>query len=219
MFDRLFNRRGQSERDTADDAQTRRWVVLDTETTGLNIRHDHVISIAAVGIHIEPDLRQAHICLSDTFEAFIRQDRPEVKKDNILIHHIGIDAQEQGSDQIEVLGDFAAWVGHAPLFAYHAEFDRVMLTKAFKGSSLPELSNPWVDVQPLANWATHQIHPLGLDECAMRFGLENIVRHQAASDTFLTAELLLCLLPQIRKVASSFSGVQRLAIEHESQRI
>ena len=53
----------------------------------------------------------------------------------------------------------------------------------------------------------------------MRFGLENIVRHQAASDTFLTAELLLCLLPQIRKVASSFSGVQRLAIEHESQRI
>lgn len=219
MFDKLFKRINKSGPDSTDNADLRRWVVLDTETTGLNIRHDHVISIAAVAIHIEPDLSDARISLTDTFEALIRQDQPEVKKDNILIHHIGVDAQEQGTDQIQALGDFAAWVGHAPLFAYHAEFDRTMLAKAFKGSSLPELSNPWVDVQPLANWATRQIHPLGLDECATRFGLENIVRHQAASDTFLTAELLLCLLPQLRKVAASFAEVQRLAIEHESNRL
>ncbi len=217
MFDNLFKRRGSSGQDSADSVDLTRWVVLDTETTGLNIRHDRVLSIAAVALRIEPDLSDARITLGDTFEAVIRQDQPKAKKDNILIHHIGVAAQGNGDDQAEVLGAFAHWVGLSPLFAYHAEFDRMMLAKAFKGCAMKELSNPWVDVQPLANSVTRQTHPLGLDECAARFNLQSIVRHQAASDTFITAELLLYLLPQIRRTAKDFVQLQRLAIEHATQ--
>jgi len=218
MFDNLLKRwhRSDAHRDAAVDLQ--RWVVLDTETTGLNIRQDQVISVAAVAIHIETDLSQPRISLADTFEAVIRQDKPRAQKDNILIHHIGVAAQAGGGEQAEILAAFANWVGDSPLFAYHADFDRAMLAKAFKSCAMHDVSNPWVDVQPLANWVTRQIHPLGLDECATRFNLESIVRHQAASDTFVTAELLLCLLPNIRQVAKNFVELQRLAIDNDRHR-
>lgn len=218
MFDKLFGRSNEKPATEYEDAYelvgTCRWVVLDTETTGLNIRHDRIISIAAVAIHIEPDLTDAHIPLADTFEAVIHQDHPKAKKDNILIHHIGVDAQGQGHPERDVLTWFVDWVGDSPLFAYHAPFDKAMLANGLKHAGLPEISNPWVDVQPLANWVTRQTHPLGLDECVMRFNLESITRHSAASDTFVTAELLMQLLPQIRQTATDFEQLQQLASQN-----
>lgn len=218
MFDKLFGHSHESSPRKEDDAYelvgTCRWVVLDTETTGLNIRHDRIISIAAVAMHIEPDLTDAHIPLADTFEAIIHQDHPKAKKDNILIHHIGVDAQGRGHTERDVLTWFLSWVGDSPIFAYHAPFDKAMLARALKESGLPDMNNSWVDVQPLANWATRQTHPLGLDECATRFNLESIARHSAASDTFVTAELLMRLLPQIRKSAKDFRQLQQLASEN-----
>lgn len=218
MFDKLFGRSSEPLQKMDDGAYelvgTRRWVVLDTETTGLNIRHDRVISIAAVAVHIESDLTDAHIPLADTFEAVIHQAHPKAKKDNILIHHIGVDAQGKGYAQADVLDWFVQWVGESPIFAYHAPFDKAMLGNAFKEAGLPALPNPWVDVQPLANWVTRQTHPLGLDECVTRFKLQSIARHSAASDTFVTAELLLKLLPLIRQTATSFEQLQQLASQN-----
>lgn len=208
MFDKLF---GRSPIRSSDAVSSNRWVVLDTETTGLSLWRDRVISIAAVAVHLEPDLSSARIDLGDSFEAVIRQDNPKNAKDNILIHHIGLDAQFHGDDQADVLTAFARWAGDSPLFAYHAPFDKAMLASAYKKSSLPPLSNPWTDVQPLANWALRQTHMLGLDECMELFGLSCIARHQAAADTFLTAELLLKLLPAIRQTANSFGALQQLA--------
>lgn len=217
MFDKWFKRTQASDAQSSVCADPLRWIVLDTETTGLNIKRDHVLSIAALAIHLEPGLQAARISLSDTFDAVIRQDAPKNNKENILIHHIGLDAQGHGREQADVLTAFFEWVGDAPLFAYHADFDRAMLAKACKTCSLPVLTNTWVDVQPLANWVTRQTHRLGLDECAMRFGLESITRHQAASDTFLTAELLMRLLPKLRSEASDFAGLERIAVDHASQ--
>ncbi len=218
MFDKLFGRSPEQKQDPHAGAYelvgTCRWVVLDTETTGLNMRHDRVISIAAVALHIESDLTDGHIPLVDTFEAVIHQDHPKPKKDNILIHHIGLDAQGKGYPAIEVLTWFMNWVGDSPIFAYHAPFDKAMLANECKHAGLPELINPWVDVQPLANWVTRQTHPLGLDECVTRFELESIARHSAASDTFVTAELLMKLLPLIRQKATDFTQLQQLASQN-----
>ena len=214
MFDKLFNRFGSSDdRQSALNAADR-WVVLDTETTGLNLKRDHVISIAAVAIHLVPDLSQARIDLGDTFGAVLHQEQPTARKDNILIHHIGIAAQTEGKNPRDVLESFATWVGQSPLWAYHAPFDKAMLANAYKRVQLEPLANPWVDIQPLANWAARQTHMLGLDECMSIFDLSCIERHQAASDTFLTAELLLKLMPRLREVAHNFQQVQRLSSQN-----
>lgn len=222
MFDKLFGRSTKSgvapQEDPHADAYelvgTNRWVVIDTETTGLNIRHDRIISIAGVAVHLEPDLSDGHIPLADTFEAVIHQEHPKAKKDNILIHHIGVDAQGNGHAEPDVLGWFVSWVADSPIFAYHAPFDKAMLANALKHAGMPEMNNPWVDVQPIANWVTRDSHPLGLDECVERFGLESIARHSAASDTFVTAELLLKLLRHTKSVATDFKQLQQLASQN-----
>jgi DNA polymerase-3 subunit epsilon len=222
MFDKWFGHKDPFAKHADQQAQdgayelvgTQRWVVLDTETTGLNIRHDRIISIAALAVHIEPDLSDAHIPLVDTFEAVIHQEHPKTKKDNILIHHIGVGEQGQGHAQADVLGWFEQWLGNSPIFAYHAPFDKAMLEHAMKACGMRALANRWVDVQPLANWSVRETYPLGLDECVARFGLESISRHSAASDTFVTAELLLRLLPQIREVAQDFSQLEQLASQN-----
>ncbi|UOD50898.1 3'-5' exonuclease [Orrella daihaiensis] len=221
MFDKLFGRSPTPETQPHADAYelvgTCRWVVVDTETTGLNIRHDRIISIAAVAVHLEPDLSDGHIPLADTFEAVIHQAHPKAKKDNILIHHIGVDAQGKGHAEADVLGWFVNWVGDSPIFAYHAPFDKAMIANALKHVGMPEMSNPWVDVQPIANWVTRQSHALGLDECVEHFGLESIARHSAASDTFVTAELLLKLLRHTQSVATDFKQLQQLASQNATR--
>ena len=222
MFDKFFGRIGHETSPETDQATTdayelvgtERWVVLDTETTGLNIRHDHIISIAAVAIHVEPDLSEAYIPLVDTFEAVIHQTNLKPQKENILIHHIGVGEQGQGHAQADVMTWFTNWVGESPIFAYHAPFDRAMIEHAMKASNLRPLANPWVDVQPLANWSVRETYPLGLDECVTRFNLQSISRHSAASDTFVTAELLLKLLPRIREAAIDFKQLQQLAAQN-----
>jgi DNA polymerase-3 subunit epsilon len=71
-----------------------RWVVLDVETTGLDVRQDQVLSVAALGLH----WRQggAELVVADAFEADLRPHAARANHDNILLHGIGLGRQQQG---------------------------------------------------------------------------------------------------------------------------
>jgi DNA polymerase-3 subunit epsilon len=213
MFDRLFRRKGHGAAD-AQASEPLRWVVLDTETTGLNVKRDRLLSIAAVGVHLQPGLKAAKIQVADSFDAIIGQDSPTACKQNILIHHIGVGAQAQGARLTDVLQAFSQWVGDAPLFAYHADFDEAIIKNAYKQAGLPPLSNRWVDVAPLTNAMFKDIANTALDERIARLGLQCIARHDAVGDTFVTAELLLRMLPRLRAQAQSFADIERVAVDH-----
>lgn len=214
MFDKLFRKNGPiSDVAVAQTVVTRaeRWIVLDTETTGLSLWRDRLISIAAVAIHLESDLKVARIRVQDSFEAVILPEKMKHNKDNILIHHIGVGAQTAGDEQSQTLQRFTDWIGDAPLFAFHAPFDKAMVLNAYKMVSLALPSNQWVDVAPLANWVARDSRQVSLDERIHQFGLQCIARHQAAGDTFVTAELLLKMLPALRHKANDLKGIIRLA--------
>lgn len=219
MFDKLF-RKNKARADGAvvqtAVTQAERWIVLDTETTGLSLWRDRLISIAAVAIHLESDLKVARIRVQDSFEAVIRPEKMKHNKDNILIHHIGVGAQMAGDEQCQALQRFTDWIGDAPLFAFHAPFDKAMVLNAYKKVSLALPSNQWVDVAPLANWVARDSRHVSLDERIHLFGLQCIARHQAAGDTFVTAELLLKMLPALRHKANDLKGIIRLAREQVS---
>jgi DNA polymerase-3 subunit epsilon len=77
--------------------------------------------------------------------------------------------------------------------------------------SLTVPQNRWIDVAPLVNWVSRDTKHVSLDDRMAQFGLQCIARHQASGDTFVTAELLLMLLPALRGSVSDAAGLARLA--------
>lgn len=213
MFDKLIARLRTQSSVESTVHEPLRWIVLDTETTGLSLWTDHLISIAAVAVVCEPGLRSARIVLGDRFEAVIHQQKPTHKKSNILVHHIGVQAQRDADDGRQVMQRFAQWAGDAPLFAFHAPFDRAMIAKACKKFDLPEPASPWVDVAAMASCARRDTFAASLDDRLQEFGLTCFERHQASADMFATAELLMRLLPILREQVQDFRGLLRICAD------
>ena len=176
-----------------------RWVVLDCESSGLDVRRDRLLSVAAVALHFDAPGR-ATIRPGDSFEVLLRHSRPEAApaKANILLHGIGVGAQQQGVEPARALQALRAYVGHSPLLAFHAAFDRALIDRACKAALGARLANPWLDLAPLAAALHPEVKALALDDWLAHFGIRCARRHQAAADAWATAELLLRLLPALR---------------------
>jgi DNA polymerase-3 subunit epsilon len=190
--------------------EPRRWIVLDVETSGLNPYADQLLAIAALALEVSPDFKRVSIRIGDSYEAVLKQDLPS-SKDNILIHHIGAQAQSEGRDPIEVLEEFRQWVGDSPLLAFHAAFDEAMIHRAYSLFGLKPLQNEWLDIEPLAKITGVNPKLRALDDWLKYFGIECAVRHQAAADTFATAELLMRLWPYLAKEANSWASLRSVA--------
>ena len=190
--------------------EVRRWIVLDVETSGLNPYSDRLLAIAAVALEVSPNFEDISIVIGDSFEAVLKQDLPS-NKDNILIHHIGTQAQSEGRPPLEVLEEFRAWLGQSPLLAFHAPFDESMINRAYGLYGLKTLQNEWLDIEPLAKITGVNPSLRALDDWLGHFGIECAVRHQAAADTFATAELLMRLWPYLKREASSWASLRSIA--------
>jgi len=190
--------------------EARRWIVLDVETSGLNPYSDRLLAIAAVALDVSPDFERIAIVIGDSYEAVLKQDLPS-SKDNILIHRIGAQAQADGRPPIEVLEEFRSWLGDCPLLAFHSAFDEAMLSRAYALAGLKPLQNEWLDIEPLAKITGVNPSLRALDDWLGYFGIECAVRHQAAADTFATAELLMRLWPYLKREASSWASLRSIA--------
>ena len=190
--------------------ESRRWIVLDVETSGLHMDSDHLLAIAGVAVEVSADFKRISIVIGDSYEAVLKQTLPS-NKDNILIHHIGAQAQSDGRFPEEVLEEFRQWVGSCPLLAFHAAFDEGMINKAYSSYGLKPLQNEWLDIEPLAKITGVNPRLRSLDDWLSYFGIECAIRHQAASDTFATAELLMRLWPYLSKEGNSWASLRDIS--------
>ena len=170
-----------------------RWVVLDLETSGLNLNRDQVLSIGAVVIE------DGAIDLSQAFErTLLRPDNP--LSPSMLLHELGPAAIAAGSDPVDALLDFMDFVGDSPVLAFHAPFDQHMLTRALKDSLGYRLQHVFMDVAALAPMFCPQVNlrEAGLDQWINHFNLQVEDRHNASADALATAELALILFSRAR---------------------
>jgi DNA polymerase-3 subunit epsilon len=166
-----------------------RWVVIDTETSGLDPLRDRLLAIGGVAVD------DRGILLEDSFEIVLRGDRSGDAA-NIAIHGIGHGAQAEGVPAPEALGAFRDWAGAAPRVGYHTDFDRTVLRTAFAGAAVAAEDRPWLDLATLARALVPEASRYGarsLDDSLAAFGIECTIRHNAAADALATAELLLRL--------------------------
>ena len=171
-----------------------RCVVVDVETSGLNMLDDRLISIGAVAVV------NGQIALGDSFSVVLQQETAS-HKDNILLHGIGGAAQTEGVPAADALLDFVDYLGKDLLVAFHVTFDRSMIQRAIRQYLGITFKHPWVDlayVAPALNPALAS-HHRSLDDWAGHFGIRNDARHNALADAFVTAQLFQILLGQARK--------------------
>ncbi|HGY9625562.1 3'-5' exonuclease [Pseudomonas juntendi] len=171
-----------------------RWVVLDLETSGLNVNRDQVLSIGAVAIE------DGAIDLGQQFERTLH--RPAQKTNaSVLIHGLGPSALAAGCDPAHALLDLLEFIGDSPVLAFHAPFDQRMLARALKDSLGYRLQHPFFDMAELAPMLNPDtvLREASLDDWIARFGLQVEERHHASADAQVTAELALILFSQARR--------------------
>ena len=170
-----------------------RFVVLDTETSGLDPRRDRPLALAAVEV-IDGRIRAGGIA------HVLRQAQPN-SVDNILVHGITPTTQAAGVPVETALLEFLEFAGKDPLVAFHAAFDREILARACRETLGVRLANPWIDVAALAEDLVPEAirARADLDTLLAHFAIRTGERHRAVSDAQATAELFLVLLARARE--------------------
>ena len=179
--------------DLAAASDVSRWVVVDVETSGLNMRTDRLIAIGAVAVDA------GAIRLADSMEIVLQQSRIS-DRENILIHGIGGTAQAEGVPPVEALLSFLEFLGKSPLVAFHVAFDKTMIDRALKTWLGLNFNHAWADlayVCPALYPELARSHR-SLDNWMQRFEISNFARHSALADAVSTAELLLALREKLQ---------------------
>jgi len=181
------------------------FVVFDTETTGLNVKKDKILSIGAVRV------KNWEIDLSDSFDHLVNQEYQSENQQSITIHGILPVLREESLEEEQAIQAFLDYVGNSILVGHHVAFDIRMVNKSLRRLKLSKLKNKHLDTAYLANrvqgnYNHMQNQRLGLDELCQKYGISPTDRHTAAGDAFLTAILFMKLLYKLKK-----RGVRNLA--------
>jgi DNA polymerase III subunit epsilon len=176
------------------DAASVRWVVVDCETTGLDLERARLLAIGAVAV------LATRIEIDDSFSVRVRQDQPS-EDPSIVIHGIGPTEQALGESVSDALQSFAHFVGEAPLAAFHAPFDRKILDLERRAASLDSTGWLWLDLAELLPilYPDRAAGRSSLDDWLQSFGIHHPMRHDALGDAFATAQLLQIALAQAQR--------------------
>lgn len=174
------------------------FVVLDTETSGLNPREDEVLSFGAIKIH------QGSIRLDTAVEFYPESFREPGSA--AAVH--GLVGRPDTRSTRDFSDAVLSFLGGGILVGHHVNFDLEMLLKVCRPFGLKAFPNPVLDTMNLAirldhgpRSALHEV-PLkaySLDALCERFHIPMDDRHTAGGDAFLTAQLLLKLLKEAEK--------------------
>lgn len=118
------------------------WVALDCETTGLDVRHDEVVSIGAVRIVGD------RLLTSERLELLVRPERA-VSAGSVRIHRLRSQDLAGGLPLHEAMVQLLRFIGSRPLVGYYLEFDVAMLNRAVRpllGFGLPQ---PCIEISAL----------------------------------------------------------------------
>jgi len=114
------------------------WVALDCETTGLNVRTDEIISIAAVRIVGN------RVMTSERMELLVRPERRRVSAESVRVHQLREQDVAHGIAPEAALIQLMYFIGCRPLVGYYLEFDLAMIDHALfplLGLGLPQPRN------------------------------------------------------------------------------
>jgi DNA polymerase-3 subunit epsilon len=179
----------------ADDAPVDRvrFVVLDSETTGLNPRVDRIVTIGAVAV------QAGEIVIDDGCAALIKMDG---NTSAVAVHGVTRDESRGGVEETDALARFLAYVRDGVIVGHHIGHDIATFNAAYERHWGAALLNRSLDTMDLTLHLERDgafaerppIRQYTLDALCDFFGVIPHDRHTATGDAFITAQVFLRLL-------------------------
>ena len=143
-----------------------RYVVVNTEATGLDLDKDRLLAVAAIAI-----------------------DGGTLSPDNSVYAPL----EEQPAEAMARLLEFA---GQSPWVVFNAAFNRTLLEHAFDAHLGFEPEAQWIDLQWILPVLFQELESgqARLDTWMDAFGIETFQRHHALGDAYAIAQMLMASL-------------------------
>jgi DNA polymerase-3 subunit epsilon len=182
-----------------------RFVVLDSETTGLDPRKDRLISIGAIAV------AGAELRLDDTFEALLRV---AFNTASVTVHGVTREQTRGGLEEPEALERFLDYLKDGVIVGHHIGHDVETLNAGYERHFGFALRNRALDTMDLTlhierdgGFVGHErIRSFTLDALCTLFGVVPHDRHTAAGDAYMTALVFQRLLRLATRVGRTSLG-------------
>ncbi len=163
-----------------------RFVVLDSETTGLDPRKDRIVTIGAIAV------LNHEILIEDSFEALLKV---QYNSSAVTVHGVTRDESLAGLDEPEALDQFLRYLGNGIIVGHHIAHDVNTFNAGYERHFGFQMENASLDTMELALHLERDgafagrdaIQDFSLDALCALFDIIPHDRHTAAGDAFITA--------------------------------
>jgi DNA polymerase-3 subunit epsilon/CBS domain-containing protein len=188
-----------------------RCVVLDTETTGLQVDRARIISVGAVcidGTEIE----------ADTEQSFLIDPGEPIPEASSKIHGL-YDGDVRGTGSFEdVVSPLLDAITGRVVVGHNIGFDLAMLAQEHRRAAMAWTPPPALDTGLLARAVNPHLPDGSLDTVAAWLGVDIVDRHTALGDARATAQVYLRLLPKLLGAGvRSFAEAERYIVEQNGE--
>ncbi len=178
-----------------------RFVVFDTELTGLKLRKDSIVSIGAV------KMAGGRIHLGDYFYRLVKPETALTGK-SVLIHEITPEEVATCPDIETLLPEFLEFCRDSVLVGHFISVDLGFVDKELKRLYGRTLQCPAIDTQRVYRWLSQQrengcayheqkVEELDLTALAARYRIPVARAHNALDDAYVTAQLFQRFLTEL----------------------
>lgn len=165
-------------------------VVLDTETTGLDVDSDRIVAVGAVCVH------GGHVFQAAAIDRLVAPGVP-IPRQSIAVHGI-TDAMVRDAPPIPVLlEELASLFENRVVVGYQIGFDLAVLAAEARRTGHPWTPPRSLDVLRLLAALDPRSPEQDLDRVAERLGVTTAGRHTALGDALMTAEVFVRLIPRL----------------------
>ena len=167
--------------------KTNRFVVLSTETSGLNPDKDVILALSCIAV------QNNMVVVGDSFEVVLKQYI--FNHDNGFSNEFIIESKQEKFSESIAIEAFIDYLGNAILIGHHINFDLEMINKALRKNNCGTLKNEALDIEIMyKKWNNFkEDKSFSIEELQTIFKLPKTDRISAADDAFAIALLFLKL--------------------------
>lgn len=166
--------------------KSRRFVILSTETSGLNPNKDVILSFGCVAVI------DGQIIIGDSFNLALLQYK--YLHDSGLTNDFLIESKQPKLAEPEAIEAFVNYIGSAVLVGYHIDFDVDMINEVLQKLNCGRLKNEAIDIEIMyKKWKDSIDKSFSLDELCTEFKIAKGERHTSSEEAYNIGLLFLKL--------------------------